>query len=88
MAKQVIVSATPLLIHNTPEAIQYSWVILDFIMLAQYISHDNKMLRYIEYVLYRLKKTNIAFEHHRQTNYKLYQPIFNYLKFHAISYLV
>ena len=42
MIKQLIVAATPLLIHDAPKSIQCAWAILDFIMLAQYVLHDNK----------------------------------------------
>ena len=34
MVKQLIVDATPLLIHDAPEVIQYLQAILEFIMLA------------------------------------------------------
>ena len=57
-------------------------------MLAQYVLHDNKTLRYMEHALYRLKKTKIAFEYHQIIDSKLCQPIFNYLKFYAISYFI
>ncbi len=76
------------LIHNTLKAIQYARAILNFTMLAQYISHDDKTLWYIEHVLYRLEKTKIAYEHYRPIDPKLCQPAFNYLKFHAISHFV
>ncbi len=57
-------AAMSLLIFNAPEAIQYVWTILDFTILAQYILHDNEILRYIKHILYRLQNTKIAFEHH------------------------
>ena len=85
MVKQLVVAATPLLIQNAPEAIQCAQAILDFMMLAQYVSHDDETLRYIEHALYRLEKTKIAFEHHRPIDAKLCRPIFNYPKFHATS---
>ncbi len=44
MVKQLIVAAMRLLIHDALEAIQCAQAIFDFIILAQYISHDNKML--------------------------------------------
>ena len=78
----------PLPIHNATETIQCTQAILDFTMLAQYISHNNEILRYIEHVLYRLEKTKIAFEHHQPINFKLCHPTFNYPKFHTISYFV
>lgn len=64
MVKQLIAAATPLLIHDTPESIQCAQAIFEFTMLARYISHNNKTLQYIEPALYRLEKTNIAFEYH------------------------
>ena len=88
MVKQLIVAATPLLIHDAPEAIQCARTILDFTMLAQYVLHDDETLRYIEHALYRLEKTKIAFEHHWPIDFKLCQPTFNYPKFHAISHFV
>ena len=57
-------------------------------MLAQYVSHDDETLRYMEHALYRLEKTKIAFKHHRPIDGKLCQPTFNYLKFHATSHFV
>ena len=51
MVKQLVVAATLLLIQNAPEAIQYAQTILDFTMLAQYVSYDNKTLQYIEHAL-------------------------------------
>ena len=71
MVKQLVVAATPLLIQNAPEAIQCARAILDFTMLAQYVSHDDETLRYMEHALYRLEKTKIAFEHHRPIDSKL-----------------
>ncbi len=78
----------PLLIHDTPEAIQCAQAILNFTILAQYVSHDDKTLRYMEHALYGLEKTKIAFEHYWPINPKLCRLAFNYLKFYAISYFV
>lgn len=36
--------------------------------------------------LYRLEMTKILFEQHWPINSKLYQPTFNYCKFHAINH--
>lgn len=60
-----------LLIYKAPETIQFAQTIPDFIMLAQYVLHDEEILRYIEHVLYKLKKTKIAFEQYRPNNSKL-----------------
>ena len=86
MIKQLIAVAMPLLIHNALEAIQCTWTIFNFTMLAQYVSNDNKTLQYMEHVLYRLEKTRIAFEHYWPINPKLCRLAFNYPKFHVISH--
>ena len=78
----------PLLIYHISEAIQYAWTILDFTILAQYVLYDEETLCYIEHTLYRFEKTKIAFEQHWHIDSKLCQPIFNYLKFHAINHFV
>ncbi len=85
IVKQLIVAATPLLIHDAPKTIQCARAILDFIILAQYVLHNEETLRYIEHELYRLEKTKIAFEQHWPIDSKLCRPTFNYPKFHAIS---
>lgn len=78
----------PLLIYDTPEKIHYTQTILDFIMLAVYVLHNQKMLRYIEYILYRCEKTKITFEQYQFIDSKLCQLTFNYFKFHAMSHFV
>ena len=88
MVKQLIVIATLLLIHNSPEAIQCAPAILDFILLAQYFLHDEETLRFMEHALCRLEKTKIAFKQHRSLNSKLCQPTFNNPKFHVINHFV
>ncbi len=42
----------------------------------------------MEHALYRLDKTKIAFENHYLIDTKLFQPTFNYPKFHAMTYFV
>ena len=65
-------AATFLLIHDAPKTIQYTQIITNFTILAKYVLHDEKMLQYIEHVLYRLKKTKIIFGQYRLINSKLY----------------
>ena len=88
MIKQLVVAATPLLIHDTSEAIQYARAILDFIILTQYVLHIDKTLCYMEHALYKLENRKIAFKHHQPINFKLCRPTFNYHKFNAISHFV
>ena len=62
MVKQLIVVAMLLLNYDALEAIQSARAILNFMMLAQYILHNNETFQYMEYILNRLEKTKIAFE--------------------------
>ncbi len=55
-------ATTLLLIYDTQEVIQCARVILDFTILAQYVSYDKITLRYIEHAMYRLEKTKVIFE--------------------------
>lgn len=79
--------ATTLLpIHDAPKVIQFTQAILDFTMLAQYILHDRKTLRYMKHTLCKLEKTKITFEQYRLINSKLYQSTLNYPRFYTISH--
>ncbi len=61
---------------------------MDFTILAQFVLHNEEILRYIEYALYRIENTKIVFEYHQPIDSKLCQPTFNYSKFYAISHFI
>ena len=42
----------------------------------------------MDHALYRLGKTKIVFENYCPINTKIFQPTFNYPKFHAITHFV
>ena len=42
----------------------------------------------MKHIIYRLENTKITFKHYQPINSKLYQPTFNYPKFHVISHFV
>ncbi len=84
MVKQLNTTATPLLIQDVSKIIHCARAILDFTMLAQYPSHNDKTLSYMEHALYRLDITKIAFENHQPIDAKLFRPTINYPKFHTM----
>lgn len=88
MAKQLILTATLLLIHNNPKAIHCVCAILDFMMLAHYMLYNDKTLAYMKYILYKLEKTKMVFEKYYPINTQLLWPVFYYSMFHDISYFV
>lgn len=61
-----------LLSHNPLDPIEYTCIILNFAIFAQYILHDNKMLHYMKYTLYKLEKTRIALKYLWLIDLKLY----------------
>ena len=58
--------------QDVPEIINCARAIFDFTMLAQYPSHNDETLFYIEHALYRLDKIKIAFENHCPIDAKLF----------------
>ena len=72
MVKQLIIAATFLTIQNATGILYCIYATLDFIILVQYLLHNNKTLFYINHALYRLDKTKIAFENHYSIDAKLF----------------
>ena len=72
MFKQLIATVILLLIQNVPEIIYYTYGIFDFTMLANYLSHDNETIFYMDYALYKLDKTKIEFENYCPIDIKLF----------------
>lgn len=67
MVKKLIIDTILLPIYDSPNEIQYAWIILDIIMIDHYVLHHKKRLYYIKHVFYCLEKIKIAL--------KQYQPI-------------
>ena len=57
-------------------------------MFFQYPLYNNKIFLYIKYALYKLNKRKLTFENLDLIDLKLFQLIFNYLKFYAITHFV
>lgn len=70
-------AATLLLIHDALEVIQYTQVILDFIMLAQYTLHNEEMFYYIKHILY-LNNNFLYYKIYIINNISLYIDIIIY----------
>lgn len=57
-------ATTLLLIYDILETIQYAWAILNIIILGHYILHNDKIFRYMEYILYKLEKIKIVLKYY------------------------
>ncbi len=77
---QLIAIVTSLLIRKASDALYCARAFMNFVMMIQYWLHDDKFLRYMNNVIYRinvLKEVFKQFQHDEN---------FNYLKFHVISH--
>jgi hypothetical protein len=78
---------TPLLIHVEPDAIIYSRALADFVTIAEYKSHDEYTLEYLEWALKRIDNTKGVFDAFRPKD-KADEAHWNYPKFHFISHYI
>ncbi len=52
MICQILLIIASLFTHESSAAMHYTWAMIDFIMLAQYTSHDENTLKYIQHTLF------------------------------------
>lgn len=88
MVKQLIITASLLLIQNASEAIYIlkPFFILQFLFSMFHIQQNPTL--YATCALYRLKKTKIVFKHHQLIDLMLCQTMFNYPKIYSVIYFV
>ena len=84
--RQLIPVIAPLLSTKVPGAMYCARAIVDFILLAQYKTHDDETLRYLEQALYRIDKTKVVFKRFRPVNKATDEGHFNFPKFHAMTH--
>ncbi len=60
--------------------------LVDFVLLAQYRSHDDSTLQYLEHALHRMNAFKSVFRSHRSLNKKTNEEHFNFLKFHIMTH--
>jgi len=78
---------TPLLLRaRAPTAIQCARAVVDFVLLAQYYTHDDDTLVYMEHALYRLDKYVNIFREYRPLDKDTEEGHFNFSKYHAMSH--
>ncbi len=81
---QFIAIVTSLLIRKASDALYCAWVLMNFVMMIQYRSHDDESLRYMNNAIYRinvLKEVFKQFWHDENFNYFKFHVIFHYMNF-------
>lgn len=81
-------ATTLLVIQDAPQAIHDACAIFNFIILAQYLLHNDETLSYIEDALYKFDKRKNTFENYCPININLYLPAFKYEKLHAMTHFI
>jgi hypothetical protein len=84
--RQLIPVIVLLLSTKEPGVMHCARAIVDFILLAQYKTHDDKTLRYLEQALYKIDRTKIAFQRLRPVDKITEEGHFNFPKFHVMSH--
>ena len=84
--RQLIPVIAPLLSSKEPGAMHCAWAIVDFILIAQYKTHNEETLRYLDHALYRIDKTKVAFKALRPVDKVTDEGHFNFLKFHVMTH--
>ena len=93
MVRQLVPAIAPLLIGKRDAAIHCARAVMDFLVLAQYVSHDENTLSYMEHSLYRLDHLKTVFSKYRPQNTtndadNEYEALFNIPKLHVMSHYV
>ena len=82
---QLLSTIALLLIIQKSAAVLYAWTVIDFVMLADYWSHSDETLWYMNQVLYWINKLKEIFWHFCSKN-ENDREYFNFFKFHIIMY--
>ncbi len=64
----------------------YTWVIVDFILIVQYKTHDKEIFCYLDHALYRIDKIKIVFKALHPVDKITDEGHFNFSKFHIMTY--
>ncbi len=86
MICQILSIIASLLTHESSAMMHCTWAMIDFIMLAQYTSYDEDILKYMQHALFQWNKLKKVFWHLWSFDTDTQQRHFNILKFHAMIY--
>jgi hypothetical protein len=86
IVQQIISIITSLLIKKWSHVIDFTKVLMNFILIAQYRSHDESTLKYLNHVFSRINFFKKVFRQSRSIEQNIEEDHFNFLKFHVISH--
>jgi Plavaka transposase len=84
MVRQLVAVLAPLLSSREPYAMHFTRAVCDFVIMAQYRTHDEETLRYMHHALYRIDMLKGVFQSFRPKAKDSDTGHFNIPKFHAL----
>jgi hypothetical protein len=88
IVRQIISIITFLMIEKSSYAMNFTRVLIDFILIARYKSHDDSTLSYLNQIRFRLNAYKKIFRHSRLKEHEIEKNHFNFFKFHVITHYV
>ncbi len=82
--RQFITMLTSLFINEWSHIVNFIKAFVDFVLLAQYRSHDDNILQYLKHALIWMNAFKSMFQSHRSLNKKTNEKHFNFFKFHIM----
>jgi hypothetical protein len=82
---RILIPVIAPLLRSKPEVIAYARAIADIVTISQYRAHNSETIRYLEFALYRINKTKVAFAEQRATMDRK-EPHMNFPKFYVLSH--
>ena len=74
------------MVSRRPAVIYYIRAVIDFVIIAHYRTHDEEIIRYIIYILYRIDKLKTVFKIYWPVDKNTNEGYFNFPKFYAVIY--
>jgi hypothetical protein len=87
MIRQMVPVFTPFFFETKPAALLCLRAILDFVVLAMYVSHTDETLGYMDAALENIDRLKGVFKNARPKDPRTGQGHFNFPKFHAITHI-
>jgi hypothetical protein len=88
IVRQIIFVMISLLINKWFHALNFIRIFVDFVLIAQYRSHNEKILQYMNHVLYWMNCFKSVFRHLRSFDKDINEEHFNFSKFHVMSHYI
>jgi hypothetical protein len=88
LIRQLAPVMAPILTSHHPNAMKFLRAVMDFVTLAEYRSHDEETLGYMEHALNRINKMKEEFRDLRPKDRVTQEGHFNFPKFHVLTHYV